>query len=451
MRLLSLFVALFALVGLAHDFENPDSLEAVTQPEAVPVPVPVPAPAPAPVAEVPKAEPAPARAPATPSVLDTVLAWVRPYAVIKPTVIASSGAVESYSQPNASAITAAANPVLSTLPTEPRFSFQVAQSRLGLWLNEKGFIRGRVEIDFVDFSKASPTVASLPRLRLAYAEWMPTPQFTLLAGQDWDLHAPLNPHGENLVGARFLSGNVGFIRQQVKALGRLGDFELAAAVGMEGVNATAKDAAFELSGVPTFAVRAMWLSGKSKVGVSGLATSLRFNAGTPTDRRTLAGGLSVFADVTFGSTNLRGEVQLGRNMSNIGLLGLGFGGASDVDEWGGFLSARHGFTEMHFIYANAGLARVLTPRTVKASYSYPAIPADALPAMSSAVIAGTGPGLMHNAGVTLGYELRLHKNLSFMLEGFFMQSEHKLIDFDADRVSGVRQAFGGQLAACASF
>ncbi len=414
---------------------------------------PVAVPIAAPVAAV---TPTPLLAPIAPgaSVLDTVLQFARPYITFKPTIIASGSAVESYSQPNATAITAAANPVIATLPADPRLTFQIAQSRTGIWFNEKGALRGVVEIDFIDFAKASPTVASLPRLRLARIEWAPTEKFTLVAGQDWDLHGPINPHGSNMVGARFLSGNVGFMRQQVKALGRVGDFELAAAVGMEGVNATAKDSAFELSAVPTFAVRASWLVAKGRVGVSALGTSLRFGAGTPAERRTLAGGVTAFAEVTFGRTNLRGELSMGQNMANIGLLSLGFGGAKDVAEWGGFLSARHGFTDMHFVYATAGLMRVLNRDAVRPSYAYASVPADgSLPALSSAAIAGTGPGLLHNAGVTLGYELRLSKNLAFLLEGFYLWSEHKLDPIDQARggIEPIRQALGGELAAVVTF
>lgn len=391
--------------------------------------------------------------PTVATVLEQVFSFVRPYATFKPTVIASSGAVESYSQPNATAITAAANPVLATLPDQPRLSFQVGQSRAGVWVNEKGVVRGQVELDFVDFTKASPTVASLPRLRILKIEWAPTEKFSLQAGQDWDLHAPVNPHGSNLVGARFLSGNAGFMRQQVKALGKVGSFELAGAVGMQGVNATAKDAAFELSMVPTFAVRAAWLVGKGRVGISGIATSLRLGLGTPAERRAFSGGVSAFADVTFGTTNLRAELNLGQNLANIGQLTLGFGNTTqDAAEWGGFVSVRHGFTDMHFVYANAGLMRVLTPGAVKPSYSYPSLPADgSAPAMSSAVLAGTGPGLFHNAGATLGYELRLNKNLAFLLEGYFLWSEHKLQDLDVERVGGLRRAFGGELAGVVTF
>ncbi len=388
----------------------------------------------------------------TPSVLDTVLQAFRPYATVKPTVIASSAAVESFSQPNASAITAAGNPVLATAPADPRLTFQVAQSRAGLWLNEKGVVRGQLEIDFIDFSKASPTVASLPRLRIAKVEWAPSDAFTLMVGQDWDLHAPVNAHGSNMVGARFQSGNLAFMRQQIKAIGRVGQFELAGAIGMEGANVNAKDGAFELSAVPTFALRAAWLIGKGKVGLSGLVTSLRLNLGAPTERRALAGGVTAFADVTFGRTTLRGELSAGQNMANLGLLSLGQGGPSDVGEWGGFISVRQGITDMHFVYGTAGLMRVLNRDAVRASYSYASLPADgSAPAFSSAALAGTGPGLLHNAGVTLGYELRLNKNLAFLLEGFFLQSEHQLLASDVGRVDSTRRALGGELSTLVTF
>jgi hypothetical protein len=223
---------------------------------------------------------------------------------------------------------------------------------------------------------------------------------------------------------------------------------------MEGVNAGAKDGAFELSVVPTFALRAAWVVGKGRVGVSGIGTSMRLSPGTPAERRTFAGGLTGYADVTVDRTTLRGEVSLGRNMANIGLLTLGQGGPKDVDEWGGFFSVRHGFTDMHFVYASAGLMRVLNRDAVKASYSYPAasIPTDgSAPAFSAATLAGTGPGLLHNAGFNLGYELRLNKNLAFMLEGFYLWSEHKLADLDVGRTQGIRQAFGGELTAFVTF
>lgn len=389
----------------------------------------------------------------SPSVWDRVLDSLRPYVTFKPTVIASSRAVESFSQPNASAVTAAGNPVLSVQPDEARLTFQVAQTRVGLMLNEKGVVRGHLEIDFIDFTKASPTTASLPRLRVAKVEWAPVENFTLAIGQDWDLHAPVNPQGSNMVGANFLSGNTGFMRQQIKAIGVVKGFELGAAIGMEGVNTTSKDNAFELSLVPTFALRASWLvGGRGRIGVSGLATSLRLFPGTPSERRTFAGAVTAFADVTLGDTTLRGELMLGQNASNIGMLGLGWGAAKDISEWGGFVSVRHAFTPMHAVYAHGGIARVLNRSDVRPSYGYASLPADGSPPpTSSAALTGTGHGLRANGAISVGYELRVHKHLGFLLEGGYFYSEHVLQPVDEARFSGTRDAFVGELATVVAF
>ena len=372
---------------------------------------------------------------------------IRIYGTFKPTVIFSSDAVESYSQPNASAITAAANPVLAVAPTAERLTFQVAQSRLGFQFNEKGAIRGHFEIDFIDFSKASPTVASLPRLRIANIDWVATPWFTLSAGQDWDLHAPLNPHGANLVGAQFLSGNSGFMRDQVKGFFKVGEVELAAAAGFASPNITAKDGSLEFGLLPTFAVRATWMpKAGDRVGVSGIATQLNFGAGTATSRKAFAGEATLFGEMTLGtSTNVRAELSIGQNAANLGLLTLGFGGvANDVPEWGGFISVRHGFTANHFVYGHAGLARGLNMALIRPSYSTPT-------GATAPALAGTGPGIRSNVSATIGYELRVHKMLAFMLEGFYFRTEHALTEADRDAFASLRTAFGAELAAMVTF
>jgi hypothetical protein len=125
--------------------------------------------------------------------------------MFNPRFVASTGAVDSFGQPNAVAVTAAGNPVLSVAPDKARYTFQVAQSRVGFWLNEKGPLRAQLELDFVDFAKSTPTTASLPRVRIARVDYSFAPGHTLAMGQDWDLHAPLNPHGINVVGALFQS------------------------------------------------------------------------------------------------------------------------------------------------------------------------------------------------------------------------------------------------------
>jgi hypothetical protein len=398
--------------------------------------------------DVPDAGPAPAPL----SVIDQVLAVFKPYVLVKPTVIPSFGAVESFSQPNATAVTAAGNPVLATAPGAPRLTFQVAQSRAGLHLNPQGTLRGQLEVDFIDFAKASPTVASLPRLRIAKAEWLPVPVFTLSVGQDWDLFSPLNPHGSNMVGAHFLSGNLGFMRQQVKVLGKVGSFELAAAAGMEGVNITSRDSALELSLVPTGAFRVQWVVPQGRVGVSGIATSLRLGMGSAMERRAFAGAVSVHGELTLPRLQLRAEAYVGQNTANLGLLGLGLGGARDVSELGGFGSARVGLSGMHWLYSHVGYAQAFDASAVRPSYSYSILPSDgSLPATSTATLAGTGPGIQSNLGATLGYELRISPQLGFVLEFFVYRTLHALQEFDQQRFSSLQISTGAELAALASF
>lgn len=376
----------------------------------------------------------------------------RLYGTVKMTVNVAGAGVESYSQTNATAMTAAANPVMSTLPDQARSSFQVGQSRLGMWFNEKGAARAHIEIDFVDFSKATPTVATLPRLRIATVDWVPSSMFTLSVGQDWDLCSPVNPHGANLVGASFLAGNIGFMRQQATALIKPAGWEFGAAVGFPGVNATAKEGAFELGVLPSVAVRATKLiDGMGKAGVSGILAPLTFSGGTPAERKSFAGAGNVFADLTFaGATNVRLEAYLGQNSANIGLLSLAYGTtAQDMQEWGGYISIRQKLTDMHFVYGRGGLARVFNRGAVVPSYRYPTIPTDGtLPATSTAVLAGTGSGIKANATAVLGYELRPLKQLGFHLEGFLFRTEHVLTSLDVDRgLSGFRVAAGAEVSA----
>ncbi|MDF2694387.1 MAG: hypothetical protein K0S65_2770, partial [Labilithrix sp.] len=152
--------------------------------EATPPPPGGPEPAPPAPSTPPTPPPPPA---AIEKTADALANLFRFYGTLKPTVIASVGSLESFSQPNATAETAAGNPALATLPKETRGTFQVGQSRVGLWVAEKSRTRGHLEFDFVDFTKASPTVASVPRLRIATVEWEPVDKLTFTFGQDWDL------------------------------------------------------------------------------------------------------------------------------------------------------------------------------------------------------------------------------------------------------------------------
>ncbi|WP_052517778.1 hypothetical protein, partial [Archangium violaceum] len=314
--------------------------------------------------------------------------------------------MESFSQPNESAVTAAGNPVVANFPDSARHSFQVAQSRLGFWLNEKGPLRAQVEIDFVDFTKATPTVASLPRLRIAHVDYTIAPGHSVSLGQDWDLHAPLNPHGINLVGGLFQAGNTGFMRQQFKYFYTTPGFELGAAVGFPAPNVGPKDVGLEIGALPTLAVRGAFKFGKSRAGVSALATRIPFNFKAVDERYAAAFATALFSELSpTDNTNIRVELNFGQNSANLGMLSLSQGrAATDVQDIGGFISVRQVLTGIHAVYGMAGYQKVLDSSKVVPSYD--------TPATGGATLSGSGPGMLHNGTVRVGYEIKPERRLA---------------------------------------
>jgi hypothetical protein len=369
---------------------------------------------------------------------------VRAYGTLTPRVVVGTSALESFSQPNEVAVTAAGSWALATRPEHARFSIQVQQSRLGLWVNEKGTVRGQVEVDFVDFTKATPTVQALPRLRIARADWKPTPEHTLSVGQDWDLNAPLNPFTLNLVGALFQGGNVGFMRQQVRYLYTGKGVELGAALGFPAPNPLARDALLEF-GLPTLAVRGALLFGKSRVGLSALVAQFPFaGTGGAAGRKAFAGQAALYAEwLPSASTTLRAELNAGQNTANLGTLSIAQGNlAEDHQDAAGFVSVRHILSERHAVYGTVGYARLLSLETAVPSYSYAPVADGATPALGTGTIAGTGPGLLRNGSVRVGYEFRPSSQLALVVEPFFIESRHVLQAVDVGRAEPVSSALG---------
>ena len=238
------------------------------------------------------------------------------------------------------------------------------------------------------------------------------------------------------------------MRNQIKAVYTIGNTaELGAAVGLQGANNSFKDTGTELSRVPTFAVRGALLAGKSKVGISALYTELKFDPALPTARRTGAGGGLLYADFKIGEgTQIKGEAYIGRNMNNLGMLALGFGSvAHDIDEAGGFVSARQQLTEVHAVYATAGLAQILNPSEVSPDYSV--TPGATATAAATRALTAAGPGMKVNMTARIGYEYRPVKPLAFVLEGFIYRSRHVFQAVDFGRFDPMRIAPGLEFAA----
>ena len=393
---------------------------------------------------------APAAAQTAPAPAAPEAPVIRPYAWIKPTVIFTASPVESFSQPNSTAGTAAANPVLAPFGgDEAGWTFQVGQSRLGFWFNDKGAVRGQFEFDFLDFTKSSPTTGAVPRLRIAKIEWNFSDSLQLQAGQDWDLFQPVNPLSFDIVSVAYQAGNTAFMRQQVKLIYLTPSLEVGGAVGLASSSNATRALLPDYNPYPTIAARAalrLGEKGAGRLGISAIATSWRFAPDAPNERRALAAGLGAYGDMTFAGMNLRFEAYYGQNLANLGTLSLGQGNATDdIKEIGATASLKLPLSEVHALYVLGGTARILNDEDVVPSYSYPAVDGGGVPAESTATLAGTGPGMVWNHTARLGYEYRYDKNLAFVIEGFMFHSKHVLNQqFDAD-LDDVQTAFGSEV------
>lgn len=363
------------------------------------------------------------------------LGW---YGFLLPTWTLSSAGVESFSQQNSGAYTAASNPVLQRSPDQARSTFQVAQSRFGFTLGPSRSARGRMEFDFIDFSKSSPTTAALPRVRRAVIEADLDNFTTIRFGQDWDLASPTNPITFNPIGNYFQAGNIGFMRIQGQVIHSSGNFEHAVALGLPGSNNNSVDSALELTVAPSIAIRETYRpSSNVRLGVSVLATTMRRD--TASSKRIFAGFANVFYESTSEECEIRSEFYFGQNTFNVGSLGLGFGiaGAEAAKEAGAYFSGRYHFSEKAAIYGGIGAAFVLNPNEMAAAYS-------------GTSLTNTGPGIERNFTMRAGGQWKPTAPLVAFIELAGLSTRHHL--HPADTTLGKdRGAFLVQSGAMLSF
>lgn len=360
------------------------------------------------------------------------------YGFLLPTWTLSSAGVESFSQQNGGAYTAAANPVLQRSPDQARSTFQVAQSRFGFTLEPVKSARGRMEFDFIDFSKASPTTAALIRVRRAVIEADIDDSTMFRFGQDWDLGSPTNPITFNPIGNYFQAGNIGFMRIQAEVIHKSGDFEHALALGLPGSNNNSVDSTLELTVAPTVALRETYKpSANSQTGVSVLASTMRRDTGS--SNRIFAGYANAFYEGKTETCELRAEAYVGQNTFNLGSLGLGFGtiGAESVKEAGGYISGRHHLSEKTAIFGGVGAAFVLNPNEMVASYS-------------GTALTNTGPGIERNYTARIGGQWNPIQSLSVFMELAGLATRHHLRPADVG-LGKDRSAFLVQSGAMLSF
>jgi hypothetical protein len=346
---------------------------------------------------------------------------VQVYGIVKPTIAVTAGSFDSYGRPNESAITSAGNPLLVADAARLRGSWQVAQSRFGLKVGGPK-AGAQLELDFVDFNVATPTVSAKPRLRIATVRFAPSARTSFTLGQTWDAFAPLQPFHRNLVGGSFQAGNLGFMRHQAILEQAAGPLTVVAAAGFVAANNGLGDTAVETNPTPTGALRLVApAGGKKRIHLGGFAGKVPF---TDTDH-TLAWGTALGAELPIGErTALKGEAYVGQNLANTGMLTLGQGSfdavtrkIADVREFGGWLSLRQALAGPLALTITAHGAKVIDTAAVLPA-TLPGATADdpALPNPAA------GPGMTHNAGGRLGLEAAATPALTFYGEGFGLSS-----------------------------
>jgi hypothetical protein len=246
----------------------------------------------------------------------------KPYGFIHANVSAASRGLASFGNENQSAPTVVAPSVLATAD-RARSTFQVAQSRLGFFV-EGDATQGQLEVDFIDFTKASPNQSANPRLRIANVDYRLDSRRTLSFGQTWDIFAsPQKPFTYNIVGLYFEAGNVGFMRPQFRYTDHTeSSWTVATAVGFPAKNTNSADSELEKSGLPTLAITAI------NDAIHGLQWGGSVIAGAVRPSGASAPLSQVYGLNTFLNTEsesgfkTRSSVYAGRNLASIGALSL---------------------------------------------------------------------------------------------------------------------------------
>lgn len=350
------------------------------------------------------------------------------YGFILPSVVVADHGVESLGRPNSVAYTAAGNPVLAAHPDNVNQSFQVAQSRLGVKAQSSENVFGLLEFDFVDFNKSTPTVAALTRLRRAVVNFK-SDDWTFNFGQDWDLFSPLAPYSYNYVGHYFGSGDLGFMRVQMQAMYKSGDWEHAFAIGFPTNNNTFQQNLPEYSVMPTISWRETLTLGDSSLGFSSIYTRLNDKTN---DVKLDPWAVNLFFKHKGADYEFNSEAYLGQNLDNISLLGLSYSSSlKSVPEAGGFVSFRQKWNDRNGYFLGLGYAKVLSEDNLQASYSYSA----GKPVLNMVSSTSTGYGIIQNATARAGYEYYFSDKLSLFVETAFLYTQHKLDVADQGNVS----------------
>lgn len=337
------------------------------------------------------------------------------YGWLKVSSTFSDAALASFNNINMVAPTHA---VAQTRPQdkESRLGFQTHQSRIGTRL-KKDAMTAHFEIDFVDFSKSTPTTQMVPRIRIAAVTYSWNDQKVII-GQDWDLFSPVNPFTFNYVGGYFMAGNVGFMRQQAQYIKTMGKYELGGALGLANSNPTLGDSDVELGKAPSYALRLTRKLDKGRIGLSGIYAHVEYLNGSQTSHDSYAANL--FYEQEFTGMTVKTEAYYGQNTANIGLLGIGKGtSASDVKEYGTHITASYKLGEKSSLFGGVGYAAIDNK-----SELLPFAPQG--DSLKTSVI--TAPGVRKNLVVRVGYDYLITEDFSFLTELSRYETESKITD-----------------------
>lgn len=333
------------------------------------------------------------------------------YGFIKASTMYSSKGLGSFNNVNMVAPTHAV-PQSSSASETSRLSFQTQMTRIGFNLKKGEKVSAKIEFDFVDFAKSSPTTQMVPRVRIAAVTYA-SDFGKFIIGQDWDLYSPVNGYSFDYVGMYFLAGNTGFMRQQLQYLKDVGQWELGAAIGLSSANSTGADNEQELSKSPTYALRLTRKLESGRVGASGIWSRIDYTkAATPVTGATAheSYGTNLFYEQTFAnkSFGLRSEINYGQNLWNIGSLSIARGDATrNVKELGGHISANYHVMENHFIFGGLGYAKADN---------------------RSEVIPGNSTSISKNFISRVGWEYKVEEDLSWISEITQFETQTKQSD-----------------------
>lgn len=331
------------------------------------------------------------------------------YGFIKASSMYATEGLASYNNINLSAPTHA----VGQLPTRPqdktsRMSFQTQQTRVGVNLKKGDNLSAKLEFDFIDFNKSSPTTQMLPRVRIAAVTYNFDAHNKIIVGQDWDLFSPVTSYTFDYVGLYFMAGNTGFMRQQFQFIHDNEDWELGAAVGMAGNNPGVADNDLEIGKSPTYSARISKKLTNGRVGVSGIYSHLSYNG----DLNATAWSTDAYAGNAYyeqkydGGLEVKSEIYYGQNLNNIGALAIGKGNAtSNVKEFGGTLTVNKKVNEKGFVFGGVGLAKADQRSKV---------PVLAIATPNASPI--TAPGVTSNFLSRVGYNYLITEDFSWITE-----------------------------------